>query len=51
MANMKKSPAIIEQLLPLMKSYRETWVEANRRFRAQKSVPPAKFEGGFVAVG
>jgi hypothetical protein len=51
MANMRKSPDRIEQLLPQMKSYRETWVEANRQFRAQKAVPVERIEGGFVAIG
>jgi flagellar biosynthetic protein FliS len=50
-ANMKKSADVIEELLPQMKSYRATWVEANRRFRAEKSVPIAHIAGGFVAVG
>jgi flagellar protein FliS len=51
MANMKKSPDVIEQLLPQMKGFRETWAEANRRYRAEKAVPLQKTEGGFVAVG
>jgi flagellar protein FliS len=50
-ANMKKSPDVIEQLLPQMKSFRETWVEANRRYRAEKAVPIQRSQGGFVAVG
>ncbi len=57
MANMRKSPDVIEQLLPQMKAYRQTWAEANRRYRAQKlglveateALPVT--EGGFVAVG
>lgn len=51
MANMKKSASVIEQLLPQMKSYRETWAEANRRFRAEKIAEFRPNEGGFVAVG
>jgi flagellar biosynthetic protein FliS len=51
MANMKKSPTAIEQLLPQMKSLRETWVEANKRYRAEKVVPVNRNDGGFVAVG
>jgi flagellar biosynthetic protein FliS len=51
MANMKKSPDVIEALLPQMKSYRETWAEANRRFRAEKAAPVQNTSGGFVAVG
>lgn len=51
MANMKKSPDIIEQLLPHMKQYRATWAEANRRYRAEKAVPLAASNGGFLAVG
>jgi flagellar protein FliS len=51
MANMRKSPEIIEQLLPQMKTYRETWAEANRRYRAQKAVLLQQGDGGFVAVG
>jgi flagellar biosynthetic protein FliS len=51
MANMKKSPDVIEALLPQMKTYRETWAEANRRFRAEKAVPVQNTGGGFVAVG
>lgn len=51
MANMNKSPAIIEQLLPLMKGYRETWTEANRRYRADKTAPSHYAGGEFVAVG
>jgi flagellar protein FliS len=51
MANMKKSPDVIEQLLPQMKNFRETWVEANRRYRAESSAPLQRFDGGFVAVG
>jgi flagellar protein FliS len=50
MANMKKSPDVIEQLLPQIKGFRETWVEANRRYRAESSVPLQRFDGGFVAV-
>jgi flagellar protein FliS len=50
MANMKKSPDIIEQLLPQIKSFRETWVEANRRYRAESRVSHQRSEGGFVAV-
>ena len=51
MANMRKSHETIEQLLPHMKSYRQTWVEANRQFRAQNAVPIERTAGGFVAVG
>jgi len=51
MANMKKSPDVIEQLLPQMKAYRETWAEANRRFRAEKAGPLQKIDRGFVTVG
>ncbi len=51
MANMKKSPDTIEQLLPQFKSYRQTWMEANRRFRAEKTAAAERTEGGFVAVG
>jgi flagellar protein FliS len=51
MANMKKSPDVIEQLLPLMKGYRETWVEANRLYRAENRAPLQHSRGGFVAVG
>jgi len=50
-ANMRKSASVIEQLLPQMKDYRETWAEANRRYRAEKAAPLARSEGGFVAVG
>jgi len=51
MANMKKSPDVIEQLLPQMKKYRETWAEANRRYRAEKAAPMSHDGGGFLAVG
>jgi flagellar protein FliS len=51
MANMKKSPDVIEQLLPHMKKYRETWAEANRLYRAEKATPSAQSDGGFLAVG
>jgi flagellar protein FliS len=51
LANMKKSPDVIEQLLPQMKSYRQTWAEANRRFKAENSVPLQRTEGSFVAAG
>jgi flagellar protein FliS len=51
MANMKKSPDVIEQLLPLMKGYRETWVEANRLYRAENRALAQHSRGGFVAVG
>ncbi len=51
MANMKKSPDVIEQLLPQMKKYRETWAEANRRYRAEKAAPASASDGGFLAVG
>ena len=51
MANMKKSPDIIEQLLPQMKRLRESWAEANRRYRAEKSTPNQSASGSFVAVG
>ena len=50
-ANMRKSPDIIQQLLPQMKQYRETWLEANRLYRAEKMVPVQQKGGGFVAVG
>ncbi len=50
MANMQKSSTTIEALLPDFKSYRQTWVEANRRYRAEQSVPLQYSEGGFVAV-
>lgn len=50
-ANMKKSADVIEQLLPHMKSYRATWIEANRRFRAEQSTPVGQSAGGFVALG
>jgi flagellar secretion chaperone FliS len=50
-ANMRKTPDIIEQLLPQMKDYRQTWAEANRRFRAEKAVALPQMQGGFVAVG
>lgn len=51
MANMRKSPDIIEELLPLMKEYRQTWVEANRRYRLERATPMQQIGGGFVAVG
>ena len=51
MANMQKSATVIEQLLPQMKSYRETWAEANRRYRAERIAQRGPNEGGFVAVG
>jgi len=50
MANMKKSPDIIEQLLPQIKGFRETWVEANRRYRAERAVSVQVTHEGFVAV-
>jgi flagellar protein FliS len=50
MANMKKSPDVIEQLLPQIKGFRETWVEANRRYRAERAAPVQITHGGFVAV-
>jgi flagellin-specific chaperone FliS len=50
-ANMKKSPDVIEQLLPQMKKFRETWAEANRRYRAEKAAPASQSDGGFLAVG
>ncbi len=51
MANMNKSADIIEQLLPQMTSYRQTWAEANRRFRAEKAAPGLAGQGGFSATG
>jgi flagellar biosynthetic protein FliS len=51
MANMKKSPDVIEQLLAQMKGLRETWLEANRRYRAEKTANVSTVGGGFVAVG
>jgi flagellar biosynthetic protein FliS len=51
MANMRKSPDVIELLLPQMQLYRQTWAEANRRFRAEKAVSRERTGGGFVAVG
>ena len=51
MANMKKSPAVIEQLLPQIKGFRDTWAEANRRYRAERGSASQKTDGGFVAVG
>jgi len=51
MANMRKSPDVIEQLLPQMKDYRQTWSEANRRYRAEKANSAIQTDGGFVAVG
>jgi flagellar protein FliS len=51
MANMRKSPDVIEQLLPQMKSYRQTWVEANRLYRIQNAAPLERTVGGFVAAG
>jgi flagellar protein FliS len=51
MANMHKSPDVIEQILPQMKQYRQTWAEANRRYRAEKAVAQGHSDGGFVAVG
>jgi flagellar biosynthetic protein FliS len=50
-ANMKKTSDTIEQLLPHMKHYRQTWAEANRRYRAEKAVAVEPMAGGFVAVG
>jgi flagellar protein FliS len=50
-ANMKKTPEVIEQLLPAMISYRETWAEANRRYRAEKHTVHQPSESGFLAVG
>jgi flagellar protein FliS len=50
-ANMRKSPAVIEELLPQMKHYRQTWAEANRLYRAEKATPIAQSGNGFVAVG
>jgi flagellin-specific chaperone FliS len=52
MANMNKSPDIIEQLLPAYKHLRATWIEAYRTARAQNAAPaPRSYEGGYVAVG
>ncbi len=51
LANMRKSAETIEQLLPQMKQYRQTWVEANRRYRAEKAIQTEDVEGGFLAVG
>jgi flagellar protein FliS len=51
LANMRKSPDVIEELLPQMKHLRQTWAEANRRYREEKSVPMQQMAGGFVAVG
>jgi flagellar protein FliS len=58
LANMRKDAERVERLLPHFRSYRETWLEANRRQRAQNAavgVPvPAMTQpsgGGFVAVG
>lgn len=36
MANMKKDPSRIERLLPDFKDYRETWMEAISRFKAEQ---------------
>jgi flagellar protein FliS len=53
MANMAKTPGRVERLLPDFKSLRETWAEANRRWRTMQQAD-AKTEagqGGFAAVG
>ena len=36
MANMKKDPSRIQNLMPTFKDFRETWVEAISRFKAQQ---------------
>jgi flagellar biosynthetic protein FliS len=51
MANMKKSADVIEQLLPHMKGYRQTWAEANRRYRAENAGPSQGTDSGFCAAG
>jgi flagellar protein FliS len=53
MANMQKSPARIEHLIPDFKSMRETWAEANKQWRASQQADgtTGAAPGGFAAVG
>lgn len=53
-ANLQKSPGKVERLLPDFKGVRETWAEANVKWRAlqRAEVTSGKVEGGgFAAVG
>jgi flagellar protein FliS len=53
MANMAKAPSRVERLLPDFKSFRETWTEANRRWRASQKADgtTGTTSGGFAAIG
>jgi flagellar secretion chaperone FliS len=53
MANMQKSAIRVERLIPDFKSLRETWAEANRRWRAMQRADGTSgaAPGGFAAVG
>jgi flagellar secretion chaperone FliS len=54
MANMEKSAVRIERLLTDFKEFRETWAEANRRWRAAQQADGTTgvaAGGGFTAVG
>jgi flagellar protein FliS len=53
LANMQKKAERIEAVLPTIKEFRETWLEANRRRRAELMPAPAAppRDGGFLAVG
>ncbi len=53
LANMQKAPERIERLLPNFREYRQTWAEAQKRYRAETMTGPALTtgKGGFVAVG
>ena len=53
MANMAKAPSRVERLLPDFKNMRETWVEANKRWRAMQKADgtTGASPGEFAAVG
>lgn len=53
MANMQKSPSRVERLLPDFKEFRNTWTEANRRWRSMQRADgtTGTSQGGFVAIG
>ena len=46
MANMKKDPSRIKNLMPTFKEFRETWTEAIARFKAQQNVNAAAVSQG-----
>jgi hypothetical protein len=53
MANLQKAPARVERLIPDFKEFRDTWNEANRRWRSSQRADgtTGKQGGGFAAFG